>query len=178
MSFYFAWISASETAFDAVAHAREDEDVFAFSIEYAEGDFAGVEIEIRNPRVGLLAPARKVHAFLSYDTGTEIKPLFRGRLVGIPDDINQEVVRLQFRARPDDYAAQKTALASTLKQAVGGAPRRECRNVARDAADDAGLPRIDIAHRDVDVPFSQLGEHQSAALGKVVRLTGARSKCP
>jgi hypothetical protein len=62
-----------------------------------------------------LAPARKVHAFLSYDTGSEIKPLFRGRLVGIPDDINQEVVRLQFTARPDDFAAQKTALASTLK---------------------------------------------------------------
>jgi hypothetical protein len=113
--FYFAWVSPSETTFDAAVHNREDEDVFGFTVEHSEGDFAGLEIEIRNPRVGLLAPARKVHAFLSYDTGTEIKPLFRGRLVGIPDDINQEIVRLQFTARPDDYAAQKAALANTLR---------------------------------------------------------------
>ena len=39
-------------------------------------------------------------------------------------------------------------------------------NVARDAADAAGLPRIDISHRDVDVPLSQRGERQSTALGK------------
>src|SRR5688500_13799753 len=38
-------------------------------------------------------------------------------------------------------------------------------NVARDAADAAGLPMIDIAERDVDVPLSELGERQSAALG-------------
>lgn len=39
-------------------------------------------------------------------------------------------------------------------------------NVARDAAHEAGLSRIDIAHRDVDVPLSPLGEEQSRALGR------------
>lgn len=39
-------------------------------------------------------------------------------------------------------------------------------NVARDAAHAAGLARIDIAARDVDVPLSPLGERQSAALGR------------
>ena len=39
-------------------------------------------------------------------------------------------------------------------------------NVARDAADAAGLPMIDIAERDVDVPLSPLGEQQAAALGR------------
>ena len=39
-------------------------------------------------------------------------------------------------------------------------------NVARDAAEAAGLPVIDIAHRDVDVPLSALGERQAAALGR------------
>lgn len=39
-------------------------------------------------------------------------------------------------------------------------------NVARDAAEAAGLPLIDIAHRDVDVPLSPLGEKQGAALGR------------
>ncbi|HVF51333.1 MAG TPA: histidine phosphatase family protein [Pyrinomonadaceae bacterium] len=39
-------------------------------------------------------------------------------------------------------------------------------NVARDAAEAAGLPMIDIATRDVDVPLSALGERQAAALGR------------
>lgn len=39
-------------------------------------------------------------------------------------------------------------------------------NVARDAADAAGLGRIEIAHRDMDVPLSPLGEDQSRALGQ------------
>ncbi len=39
-------------------------------------------------------------------------------------------------------------------------------NVARDAADLAGLQRIDIAGRDVDVPLSPRGERQADALGR------------
>lgn len=39
-------------------------------------------------------------------------------------------------------------------------------NVARDAADAAGLSVIDIAERDVDVPLSSLGERQSDAVGR------------
>ena len=39
-------------------------------------------------------------------------------------------------------------------------------NVAREAAHAAGLGRIDISLRDVDVPLSRLGERQSAALGR------------
>jgi probable phosphoglycerate mutase len=38
-------------------------------------------------------------------------------------------------------------------------------NVARDAADAAGLSVIDIPMRDVDVPLSPLGEQQARALG-------------
>jgi len=39
-------------------------------------------------------------------------------------------------------------------------------NVARDAATAAGLPMIDIAVRDVDVPLSAAGEKQAEALGR------------
>jgi 2,3-bisphosphoglycerate-dependent phosphoglycerate mutase len=39
-------------------------------------------------------------------------------------------------------------------------------NVARDAAHAAGLPMIDIATRDVDVPLSELGVLQAQALGR------------
>jgi broad specificity phosphatase PhoE len=38
-------------------------------------------------------------------------------------------------------------------------------NVARDAAEAAGLPLIDIATRDVDTPLSALGAQQAQALG-------------
>lgn len=38
-------------------------------------------------------------------------------------------------------------------------------NVARDAAEKAALPLIDIATRDVDTPLSALGESQADALG-------------
>jgi probable phosphoglycerate mutase len=39
-------------------------------------------------------------------------------------------------------------------------------NVARDHAEDHGLPMIDIAERDMDVPLSVRGEHQARALGE------------
>ncbi|HZG93492.1 MAG TPA: histidine phosphatase family protein [Mycobacteriales bacterium] len=39
-------------------------------------------------------------------------------------------------------------------------------NVARDAAEAAGHPIIDIASRDQDVPLSELGQQQAQALGK------------
>jgi broad specificity phosphatase PhoE len=38
-------------------------------------------------------------------------------------------------------------------------------NLARDQAEAAGLPLIDIAERDMDVPLSPLGEQQAQALG-------------
>lgn len=38
-------------------------------------------------------------------------------------------------------------------------------NVARDSAEAAGLPVIDIAQRDIDVPLSELGRTQATALG-------------
>ena len=114
--FYFAWADASETAFGPQHHV-EDEEVFAFKVEHAEGEFASLSVEIRNPRIGLLAPARKTWAWLSWDNGTTVVPLFFGRLVGVPSDLHQEVVTLAFTARPADYNAQKLALAETLKVA-------------------------------------------------------------
>jgi broad specificity phosphatase PhoE len=39
-------------------------------------------------------------------------------------------------------------------------------NVARDAAEAAGHPLIDLEHRDIDVPLSPLGVEQSRALGR------------
>ena len=49
-------------------------------------------------------------------------------------------------------------------------------NVARDAAEAAGLPLIDIATRDVETPLSPLGEQQAAALGRWFGLMSASEK--
>ena len=47
-------------------------------------------------------------------------------------------------------------------------------NVARDSAEAANLPTIDIAARDVDVPLSDLGHAQSRALGLWVATADSR----
>lgn len=141
--FYFAWVEASETTFDPIAHAREDEDVASLQVTHSEGDFAQLEIEIRNPRIGLLAPARKVWAWVSFNRAfvpdepeqvseeseseseseesesesLDIVPLFFGRLVGVPNNMHLEVVTLIFTARPADYSARKETLAATMRVA-------------------------------------------------------------
>ncbi len=46
-------------------------------------------------------------------------------------------------------------------------------NVANDAALAAGLPELDLAHRDMDVPLSALGTAQARALGGWLRTADA-----
>ena len=108
--FHFAWANASETVFGP-EHLVEDEKVLSIAIEHSEGDFPSLSIVIKNPRIGLLAPARKTWAWLSHGG----VPLFFGRLVGVPSNINQNAVTLEFIGRPADYAAQKAALAVSLR---------------------------------------------------------------
>ena len=113
--FYFAWVDYGEE-FNAAVHAREDENIFDFTVEQSEGDFAMLTMTVRNPRIGLLAAGRKVWAWLSWNPGDgSAVPLFLGRLVGVPDNINQELVTLVFNARPANYVTLKAALAETLK---------------------------------------------------------------
>lgn len=113
--FYFAWVDKSETTFGP-EHEREDENVFSFNLTHAEGDFAALSIEIVNPRMGLLGPTRKQWAWLSYRTKQgEVVPLFFGRLLGVPQDIQANIVALMLVARPQDYEEQKAALADAMR---------------------------------------------------------------
>jgi hypothetical protein len=114
--FYFAWVLPSETVF-GVEHHVENEKIISFAVEQSEGDFAALSVDIRNPRIGLLAPTRKTWIWFSYNNGATVIPLFFGRLVGIPNDIQDEIIRLQFTARPSDFGTVKAALAETLKVA-------------------------------------------------------------
>jgi hypothetical protein len=114
VTFTFAWVDEN----DAFV-ARDDEDVFAFELLHAEGEFATLRVEIRNPKTGLLAPARKQWVWFGYDDGgsTGAVALFKGRLIAIPESITDELVSLSFVARPSDYEDQKAALAATLRVA-------------------------------------------------------------
>lgn len=117
--FYFAYVDEG-TAFNAAVHNVFDEAIYSFSIEHAEGDFAALELELKNPKIGVLNPTRKQWAYLSYNPGTGIVPLFYGRVVGVPANIQEEVLNLSFVAKPFDYEDQRAALAATYRAA--GAP--------------------------------------------------------
>jgi hypothetical protein len=114
--FYFAWAASGDPTWDP-AFIRRDEDIFSMRIRHGEGDFPIADIEIRNPRVGLLAGSRQQWAWLSYrPPGTEdVIPLMLGRVVGVPQALQSEGIILTLVARPEDYTAQKDALAATLK---------------------------------------------------------------
>lgn len=113
--FYFAWVNANETTFNP-SHEREDATVFSFTVGHSESELATLNIEVKNPLVGLLSAGRKTWAWLSWQRGPgDVVPLFFGRLVGIPDDITKELVTLVFTARPTNYDDAKAALAETLK---------------------------------------------------------------
>lgn len=119
--FYFAWADEGE-AFSETAHAVEDEGLFSFALSQTEGEFATLLITLLNPRAGLLNGDHPIWCWFSYEdeenpTVAGVTPLFNGRLVGVPSNIQDEAVELTFLARPEDYDAQKSALAETLKVA-------------------------------------------------------------
>jgi hypothetical protein len=133
--FFFHWVDATNKVWDEYGSlAVNDEQVVRFDVSQQEGDFAGLSLDIKNPKTGLLSVSRKQWGWLSWDRAwvplppqqvgdppvvdvhvPDYVPLFFGRLVGIPTTINQEVVTIQLMARPADYTAVKAALAETLK---------------------------------------------------------------
>lgn len=116
MVFYFTWMDAPGTETETATEIN-DEDVFSLQITHEEGEFPAMDLELRNPHVGLLAPGRQRWAKLSYDDGSGPVLLFMGRLVAIPKELYGEIVRLSFIARPPDFVEQKEDLAESLRVA-------------------------------------------------------------
>jgi hypothetical protein len=110
---YFAWIAQSETTFTS-AHMRWDEQIFSFKLSQQEGDPASLTAVVLRPSGGLLAPGRLIWCWFAFDCGPDLIR-FRGRLVGIPTSIFEELVTLEFVARPIDIVTQKENLAATLR---------------------------------------------------------------
>jgi hypothetical protein len=116
LPFFFAWVDETDTTF-APEFERVDEQILALEVKGEEGQVPVLNITIRNPRVGLLAPGRKVWAWLARQPigGSGVVPLFFGVLIGVPANLFKEKIALQFIARPPDYIARKQAVAETLK---------------------------------------------------------------
>lgn len=112
--FYFAWVNSSETTFGA-EHMREDELIFSFELKHDESQVAELTLEITNPHIGLLAPGRPLWAWFSWSDGSNVWPLFFGRLVGIPDDLFLDIIKVVFVAKPLDYVEQRLALADSMR---------------------------------------------------------------
>lgn len=112
--FYFAWVGPNE-AFDPDVHRRHDETVFRLRISQGEGEFARAELEIRNPRRGLLAADRLTHAFVSCDVDGSPLLLLSGRVVAFPRRMESEVITIELLAQPDDWQSRQNAFVQTLK---------------------------------------------------------------
>jgi hypothetical protein len=119
LMFYFAWVDPSETTFNPSVHLRWDENVLSSVIEHDEGQIPVMTIIIRNPQVGLLSPGRKFWAWfaVSLDNGVTAIPLFFGRLIGLPTDIDPTAlaITIKFMARALNYVQLKQAAAEPLK---------------------------------------------------------------
>lgn len=102
-------------SFNPAVHNVENEKIFSFEITQSEGKFASLKIQLINPRIGLLAPARKRWCFLSWFNGTSIVCLFHGRILGTAEDITNNRVQLEFIAIPNDYAQQRATLANGMR---------------------------------------------------------------
>lgn len=112
--FFYAWVDGP-VDFDPIAHAVEDEAITELVISQEEGGFAGLQITVLNTGEGLLAAGRLQWCWLSWDDGSEILPLFHGRLIAVPESLDGEAMRLLFSARPPGYDGIKDALAASLK---------------------------------------------------------------
>src|ERR1035437_2946794 len=113
--FTFYWAEETETTFNATTMNVLDEEILSFDIKHDEGQIPTLDIIIKNPRIGLLAPGRKVWAWLAWYNGTTLVPLFFGVLVSMPTSTFQEKVTLQFIARSPRFVANEQHLAETMK---------------------------------------------------------------
>jgi hypothetical protein len=111
---YFAWVAPNTPWGGSLL--RFDENIFDLVIEHDEGQIPTATIEVKNPRIGLINPSRLYWAWMSYQVGaSNPQPMFFGRLVGIPEQIAQNTVKMKFITRDDTYIFQKQQVARSLK---------------------------------------------------------------
>lgn len=114
MQFYVAMVDESDNAF-TTAMKREDLLVYDFNLSQSEGDFATLDLTIQNPRIGLLNSTRKQWLWFAAEHPTlGTIPLFFGRIVALPEDLDEDYIKIQYVAKPSDYEDRKNALALSM----------------------------------------------------------------
>lgn len=116
---FFAWCTETDTTWTET-FKRKDEDIVSIEGEHSENNFPTLNMVIKNPRVGLLAPGRYVWGWFAYeadDTAGTVTPFFFGQLVGIPDDLLGESLTLSFIAKAKDFDVQKMNVALSMMTA-------------------------------------------------------------
>jgi hypothetical protein len=113
--FYFAWVDEG-TPFSSAQYVY-DEYIFDFNLTESEGQIPTLDLLIKNPLVGLMSPGRKQWAYFAWynPVTSSVVNLFYGQLVGIPTDIEETLIRIQFIARAPDWISRRQAVAETLK---------------------------------------------------------------
>ncbi len=66
LPFTFYYADESETTFNASTMNVFDEDLFSFVIQHDEGQHPTLDVIVKNPRIGLLAPGRKVWVWFAW----------------------------------------------------------------------------------------------------------------
>mgnify|MGYP001576750891 CR=1 FL=1 len=99
-TYFFALIDEmpAYAEFDEDIHAREDLKVFEFHRKLTEGDFPMLDLVVKNPFTGLLNIPQWIF-FSWYDSVLdEIVPLFLGRLVAVPSNLQDTTLTLTYRS--------------------------------------------------------------------------------
>lgn len=113
--FYLAWVDDGDTTFGP-EHYVEAEKFFQWKIEHQEANLAKLTLQIRNPRVGLLSASRKQWAWFSWrKPDNSVVALFHGRILGVPSEIEEDLIQIELLANPPDFEAQQLALAASLR---------------------------------------------------------------
>lgn len=117
--FYLAYVTDDSVAFDSVVHARMDEYVFSWRRILSETDKPVLEVEIRNPHIGILNSTRMQWAWLSWlnPANGHVEPLMLGRIVANPNNVLSEIIIVQFTSWPSDFFKQRQNVAESLKVA-------------------------------------------------------------
>ncbi len=109
-------------AFDA--EGEQTGGIFDIDITHLEGECASLKLTVRNPEIGLLGNGGQLWCWLAWDGDfvpgmppypENVIALFHGRVVGVPQKLADEVIVLEFVARPTDFFVQKSALAASLE---------------------------------------------------------------
>ena len=115
---YFAWVNANEL-WNAAIHAREDAQLLRVDLQQQEGQAAELQVLIKNPGQGLLAPGRKTRAFLSYQAEgqTAVQLLFAGQVVGVAMLAGDRLATVTLTALPNQSVQLLQQLHNSLKVA-------------------------------------------------------------